>query len=346
VIPLKKILMVRADRIDDDDLRKNIVTTSLENNISHIFIKREDMERFSKLGNFQALVSEDDGFQSVLGNGAFVSIEEGGDVKRIQDMASSHKVIIVSTRDWKVIPLENLIASFQDLDTRLIAEISTSEEAELFLNTLEVGVDGLLIDPQGPEDILNIRGLFDDMEVERIDLTRGKITSMKQLGMGDRVCIDTCSMLNIGEGMLIGSSSSGMFLVHSESVVSEYVDPRPFRVNAGPVHSYVLVPGGRTKYLSDLKVGDEVLSIDPDGNTRPVIIGRLKIERRPLILLEAEVEGKNKNIILQNAETIRLLSSGEPVSIVDLKVGDEVIMKVEEGGRHFGMRIKETIMEK
>ena len=46
-------------------------------------------------------------------------------------------------------------------------------------------------------------------------------------------------------------------------------------------------------------------------------------------------------------ETIRLtLPSGEAVSIVTLKPGDEVLVALEETGRHFGHKIQETIIEK
>lgn len=34
--------------------------------------------------------------------------------------------------------------------------------------------------------------------------------------MGDRVCVDLCSLLRPGEGMLVGSFARALFLVHSE----------------------------------------------------------------------------------------------------------------------------------
>ena len=164
--------------------------------------------------------------------------------------------------------------------------------------------------------------------------------------MGDRICIDTCSILHVGEGLLIGSESNGLFLVHSESVESEYVNTRPFRVNAGPVHAYILTKNDKTKYLSELKAGDEVLAVDRTGNARPVVLGRVKIEKRPLILVETEYQKKKFNIILQNAETIRLISDGIPKSIVDLREGDSVLMWVEDSCRHFGMKVAESIIER
>ncbi|MGM0419297.1 MAG: 3-dehydroquinate synthase II, partial [Thermodesulfobacteriota bacterium] len=35
-----------------------------------------------------------------------------------------------------------------------------------------------------------------------------------------------------------------------------------------------------------------------------------------------------------------------PLSVVSLKKGDEVLVAVEDGGRHFGHKIDETITEK
>lgn len=57
----------------------------------------------------------------------------------------------------------------------------------------------------------------------------------------------------------------------------------------GPVHAYVAVPGGKTSYLSELRAGKEVVVIDQNGMQRTAIVGRVKIETRPLILVEAKV---------------------------------------------------------
>jgi len=343
---MNRILWARADVSDDYDIRKQIVTSALENDILTLFTRSSDDDTFRKLGRFDRVHVDDNKFEVDGEKGVFIDIVENSDVERAASLVNEFDIVVVSTGNWKVIPLENLIAAFQPLHTKLISLVGSIEEAELFLNTLETGVDGLVLDTDDISTIIDIKKLMDETVVDGISLVKGKITSLKQLGSGDRVCIDTCSMMVEGEGMLIGSSSRGLFLVHSESVRSEYVDPRPFRVNAGPVHSYIQVPGDRTRYLADLKVGDEVLVVDPSGSTRTAVIGRLKIEKRPLMLLESEVNGNRLNIILQNAETIRLVSGGNPVSIVDLKVGDDILIKIDEGGRHFGMRINETIVEK
>jgi 3-dehydroquinate synthase II len=149
--------------------------------------------------------------------------------------------------------------------------------------------------------------------------------------------------------MLVGNSSSALFLVQAECVENPYVGCRPFRVNAGPVHAYVRVPGGRTRYLSELESGDEALVVDSRGHTHPAVVGRSKVEKRPLLLVKARSEGREVSAILQNAETIRLVTpEGKPISVVELVPGTQVLACLGESGvgRHFGMAVEETIQER
>ncbi|MFA6333473.1 MAG: 3-dehydroquinate synthase II, partial [Methanoregula sp.] len=181
----------------------------------------------------------------------------------------------------------------------------------------------------------------------KVGLVPFTVTKIVPVGMGDRVCVDTCSILSDGEGMLMGNTSSAMLLVHAETLENPYVAPRPFRVNAGAVHAYILLPDGRTAYLSDLLIGGQVLVSDAQGTAHSAIIGRTKIERRPMLLVEAAAGPAKVSLILQNAETIRLVGEdGKAISVVHLKTGDRILGSILEGGRHFGMAVKETIREK
>lgn len=250
--------------------------------------------------------------------------------------------IIVHTPDWTIIPLENLVACGDNV----IAVVSSLQEAEQALTVLEKGVAGVLIRTSDPDLVRTItrmaRSMMDGQELHRLT-----VTAVQPAGMGERVCVDTCSLMTDGEGMLVGNTSSGFFLVHAETLVNPYVAPRPFRVNAGGVHAYVQVIGGKTAYLADLKAGDRVMIVHGNGSCREATVGRVKIERRPLFLVEAEAEGQHVSVILQNAETIRLVRPDySAVSVTSLKPGDVVLGRVERGGRHFGMAIDETIIEK
>jgi 3-dehydroquinate synthase II len=182
----------------------------------------------------------------------------------------------------------------------------------------------------------------------KLEMAVAKIVSTKPIGTGARVCVDTCELMKQGEGMLVGSQSAGLFLIEAEVNENPYVASRPFRVNAGTLSMYTLGNLQTTRYLQEFKAGDEVLIVNREGKTRMTNVGRIKIEIRPLILVEAQAEGKLIKTILQNAETIRLVTPKGSKPVTELKPNDEVIVHLAaKGGRHFGISVpEETVIEK
>ena len=319
--------------------KKEIVTTALESGADAIVVPKGYSSKVKKLGVIPTIAS--DGDLKLDKDVVEWEIKGKADEERILKLSKTKKVI-VKTRDWTVIPLENLIAQTGNL----IVEVKNTTEAKTMMKVLEKGVDGVLLNTRDINEIKKTIKVVKDVS-ERVPLQIVQVTRVEPLGMGDRVCIDTCTNMSIGEGMLTGNSSGGLFLVHSESIENPYVEPRPFRVNAGPVHAYVRVPDGKTRYLSELKSGDEATIVNHRGLCQKSVIGRIKVEKRPLMLVEAECKKKTIATILQNAETIRLTQpGGNPLSVVDLKKGSKILAFIEEAGRHFGMKIKETITEK
>jgi 3-dehydroquinate synthase class II len=75
------------------------------------------------------------------------------------------------------------------------------------------------------------------------------------------------------------------------------------------VHAYVAIADGSTSYLSEMHTGSQVLAVDAQGRSRTVIVGRVKIETRPLLLVEVEVAGQRHSVLLQNSETVCLATS-------------------------------------
>lgn len=247
--------------------------------------------------------------------------------------------------DWQVIPLENLIARVGD-QTHLVTGVRTATEAETAFETLEVGADGVLIDTDDPDEIRGAVAARDEADRENLSLSWGEVVDVTSVGLADRVCVDTGSLLGDDEGMLVGSMSRGLFFVHAETGDSPYVAARPFRVNAGAVHAYARTPSGETKYLAELESGDEIQIVDREGRTREAIVGRVKIERRPMFRIAAEVDGDRVDTLLQNAETVRVATPDGRTPVTDLDEGDEVLLYVEDGGRHFGEPVEETIIER
>jgi 3-dehydroquinate synthase II len=306
-----------------------------------------------------AVVLPDGQSQAVRQFGKIMTVEKDGDIKPGLDVefiditgkadedkaaaVQADKIVVLNMLDWTIIPIENLLAR---RGKNIMVQVENSAQAKLMVEILEKGVDGVVLKTSDVNEIKKcaeiIRGV-----IERIELVSAKITHIKQLGMGDRACLDTCTQMIPGEGMLVGNTASGFFLVHSESIDNPYVASRPFRVNAGAVHAYTLAPGSKTKYLADLKAGDEVMIVDFQGKSQVAYLGRNKIEKRPMMLIEAQAQEQPISLILQNAETIRLVSpDGKAVSVTSLKPDDSVLVHIEKAGRHFGMKVDETLIER
>ena len=297
---------------------------------------------------------------------------------------------------WRIIPAENLVAAYgRAPESQLFFFADSCEDARAVLEALNVGVDGVVLRTEDPGEARALAKYISaaagggvdappppnadavassPKSSPRLDMALAAVTRVEVVGVGDRVCVDCTSAFQPGEGLLVGSFARGLFLAHSECLSSfGYVDPRPFRVNAGPVCSYVLLPGGRAGYLSELRAGDEVLCVASDGTWSTKTVGRVKIERRQMVLVEATlVDGDCENtvddddefrvdalcvdtpeglkrattysVLLQNAETVRLVGdaeTGDAVSVSAMRVGDGVLVHRLAGGRHTGIEIAE-----
>lgn len=290
--------------------------------------------------------------------GSILGISNPQELELLQPEKGLGENVVVDLLDWQVIPAENIVAAFQGSEKTVFAVSNNSAEAQIFLEALELGLGGVVLKVEDAKAVLELKEYFDrrnDMS-NILSLTKATVTRVLVAGMGDRVCVDLCSIMRPGEGLLVGSFARGLFLVHSECLESNYIASRPFRVNAGPVHAYVAIPGGKTCYLSELKAGKEVIVVDHKGRQRNAIVGRVKIETRPLMLVEAKRDSDGQtlySILLQNAETVALVSpyqgnglQNAAIPVTSLKVGDEVVLRVQGGARNTGIEIQEFIVEK
>jgi 3-dehydroquinate synthase II len=332
--------MTRLLWVNARPYNKKVVTTALESGADAVIVSKGQSRKVRDLGLIKTVAPDGD---LTFGEDVVeVTIASEKDEAKALKVAAE-KLLLIKTSDWKVIPLENLIAK---RGKRLLAWVRSAEEAKIALNIMERGVDGIVLASTDLSEIKRTAAVVRE-EAEHLHLVQATIKSVRPLGMGDRVCVDTITNMKPGQGMLVGNSSSGMFLVHAENVETPYCATRPFRVNAGAVHAYVRVPDGKTAYLADVGIGDPVSIIDSQGRSEVGFVGRAKVEKRPMMLVEAVYKGKSVSLVMQNAETIRLTKpGGEPVSITHLKPRDRVLAYLEEAGRHFGVKIDETIVEK
>ena len=281
--------------------------------------------------------------------GVYKKVTSNQDIDELKRLIDKFHLsfVIIDLDDWRIIPLENVIASLQNTGAEIFAVAKSIEEVETLFTVLELGVDGVLMSTNSEEEIVRARNII---KKSSFQIKIAEIREVQEVGMGERVCIDTVSMLAQGEGMLVGNKSNFLFLIHNESIGSSFTSPRPFRVNAGAVHCYTITPDGTTKYLSELESGSQVLIVNTKGEARMVGVGRAKIESRPLRLFRAAIsDDEMGTIIVQNAETIRFLNErGQILPVTHAKRGDKILVFSNPSvGRHFGMEVSnEYILEK
>lgn len=257
-----------------------------------------------------------------------------------------NSVLLVDFKDETNIPLELVIAKLQNYNTEIIKRVVSTEDGRVSSDVMEIGADGILLTTTSVEEILYLNKLMEQSQKTQLDVVKATVTKVEHLNAGERACIDTTSLLTKEEAMIIGSTSSGGVMVCSETHYLPYMNTRPFRVNAGAVHSYVWCPNDTTEYITDLRVGNQVTVIDLQGNCRAVNVGRMKIEVRPLLLIECEYEGTVINTIVQDDWHIRIFDGdGNPKSATTFQPGDKIMAYVCEPGRHMGVKIMETITE-
>tara|TARA_B100000470_G_C19755674_1_gene375897 strand:+ start:250 stop:1185 length:936 start_codon:yes stop_codon:yes gene_type:complete len=259
--------------------------------------------------------------------------------------------VLVRCSDWTMIPLENLVAASRGSGTRIAVAITNEVDLAGAAFALEHGVDAILVTDdlwEAAREMAEPReSSGDSSDSAPASVATAAITSIESGGVGERVCIDLIERLDDGEGIAIGSVAEVLCLVHGETVPSDYVPTRPFRVNAGAVHSYALMADGSTRYLSELSAGEDVAIVSSDGSRRSATIGRLKIERRPFLLVRYLSGDSEGQIIAQQAETVRLVTpSGGQISITDAAAGDEISILCDQRMRHMGIALEGGMVEK
>ncbi len=310
--------------------KKKEVSRALEAGVDGIITNQKNLEQAASLGRFPVLAAE---------NISFLRLQEKKDENKAVSLLAADKQVILE-RGWEIIPVENILAQAQGLGL----EVASQEEARLAAGIMEKGVDTIVLLPPALEKIREI--LAACLAPQNIHLQPATVTAVQPVASGDRVCVDTLSLLHSGEGLLIGNTSACTFLVQGETQHNAYVAPRPFRVNAGALHGYVRLPHNTTAYLEELRAGSEVLLLSANGSSRVAVVGRTKTEIRPMVLVQAECQGVEGQIFLQNAETVRLVCpNGNSISITNIKAGDTILCCLDQPGRHFGMAVKETIRE-
>lgn len=179
------------------------ITTALESGFDCVVVDRENIDRVRELGGIRvACFGTERGSEDILIIGK--SGEGDGSVSLPKDASQSLDIALAKTvsgakagyvvilnkkyeqfavelgrhvdallvigTDWKVIPLENMIAGLQGAKVRIISGVKTAEEAELALATLEHGADGVLLDTSDLSQIKMVQRVVEESEKAALSL--------------------------------------------------------------------------------------------------------------------------------------------------------------------------------
>lgn len=312
------------------------------------------MDEFKEIGNSENVIimskninvlkaAEKAGYIGALYN--FIGNKE--EMESAWQNGKEFSFLAVEFTDETNIPLELLLAGLQNEKTSILKFVNNTQEAEIAMKIMEKGSEGVILSTTNVEEIVKLDQYISTVKNGKLNLVAAKVTSVEHIEMGTRACVDITSIMSKKEGMIIGSTSSGGLLVSSETHYLPYMVTRPFRVNAGAIHSYIFTLDDNTQYLSELHSGSLVMVVDKDGNTRPASVGRMKIEVRPLLKIEAKVNNITINTIVQDDWHIRIFGAdGSVMNASTIKPGDQLLAYVCQGGRHVGLKIDETLIEK
>ena len=289
-----------------------------------------------------------------------------------QLVARGYDFVLIDMHHPTYIPFELLLAETLP-GTRLLRFVpihglqGTVDEVNQALNafgTLEEGVD-VVFQSRNVKDIKELDATIEQRLHGKMKLVEAEVIAVEHTGLGHRVCVDTTTLMTNEEGMIIGTTGWGGIFVCSETHYLPHMNLREFRCNAGSVQSYVWGPNNVAVYLSELKAGSRVLATDVRGKTRVLTVGRVKIERRPLLLLTARVKtadlpedhiarkqpGQHPEVLikafLQNDWHVRIMGAdGKVRNSTLVKQGEKLLAYADEPGRHTGIKVGETIVEK
>jgi 3-amino-4-hydroxybenzoic acid synthase len=278
--------------------------------------------------------------------GRFVEVTDALTLEEACAVAREERWSVLRFRDPTKIPLEIVIAAAQQAPGHIMVVAADPQEAAVIFGVLEHGPAGVMMAPGAVGDATALRRACMP-GAEQVELAELTVTAVSHVGMGERACVDVCSILRRDEGMLVGSHSKGMVLCVSETHPLPYMPTRPFRVNAGAIHSYTMAGQGRTRYLSELRAGSKVLAVDVHGAARLVTVGRVKIESRPLICVEAvAADGRDVNVFLQDDWHVRVFGADGAVRhSTELAPGDGLLGHLPTADRHVGYAIDEFCLE-
>src|SRR5262249_34729991 len=99
---------------------------------------------------------------------------------------------VVRFADPTKIPLEIVLAAADRSAGELVTVCGNLDEAAIVLDVLERGSDGVLLAPSAADEVFALAQLL-EADSPPLELTTLTVDRIEHHGLGDRVCVDTCT---------------------------------------------------------------------------------------------------------------------------------------------------------
>jgi hypothetical protein len=162
-----------------EPLSKDALTASIEcGHRTFMFSNESLLTEWRNLGQFEACILRDNRVldeKSGEDIGRWIALDGPDAQKEALSLAGHEPLVVLDAQDWKIIPAENLIASYQPTRTQLLVVVSTAKEAKILLETLEVGTDGVVLRTNSPTEVVAVWKLFQKWDVPHEELVECEV---------------------------------------------------------------------------------------------------------------------------------------------------------------------------
>ncbi len=121
-----------------------------------------------------------------------ITIQHRNDIEKVSRfLEADPDYLLIDCPNWKIIPVENLIAEARGR-SKILARTRNFQESRTALSILEQGTDGISLTPDDPSDIIKTRDLILE-QPEPVSLSLAKVTSIRPIGTGAQLFPRTVS---------------------------------------------------------------------------------------------------------------------------------------------------------
>ncbi|QPB24339.1 3-dehydroquinate synthase II [Rhizobium sp. 007] len=143
--------MVREFWLAVKTWNKEVVMDAIELGFNGILAQPEYISQIRQLARVK-IISADPNADMILGSDVFEIYLDGTNIGETLKTSNSNAPVILYSDDWRVIPMENLLAS----RSNVIQHVRSYEEAALSFEALERGADGILLETSSSEEVRRV----------------------------------------------------------------------------------------------------------------------------------------------------------------------------------------------